>query len=254
MQAALMTVAHPSRGDRPASARRFRSIRRFVPLAVLAAGAIAFVALGLHRQLSFATLAAHREVLLELVGRHAALAAAGYVLVYALATALSIPGAALLSLTGGFLFGTIAGTILAVIAASLGATAVFLAARTALGGLLRGRAGSWLQRLETGFREDALSYLLLLRLVPLFPFAAVNLVAAFLGVPLKTYVIATVLGIIPGALVYASVGSGLGAVFDAGATPNLGIALEPRILLPILGLSVLALVPVVYKRIAARRR
>ncbi len=113
---------------------------------------------------------------------------------------------------------------------------------------LRRRAGPWIGRLEAGFRENALSYLLVLRLVPLFPFWLVNLVPAFLGVPLTTYALGTFVGIIPGSFVYASVGNGLGAVFDAGGTPDLTIIFEPEILLPIIGLSLLALIPVVYKK------
>ena len=107
--------------------------------------------------------------------------------------------------------------------------------------------------MEAGFKENALSYLLVLRLVPLFPFWLVNLVPAFLGVALGTYVLGTFLGIIPGSLVFASVGNGLGAVFDAGKTPDLGIIFEPAILGPILALSLLALVPIGYKRIVAKK-
>jgi uncharacterized membrane protein YdjX (TVP38/TMEM64 family) len=108
--------------------------------------------------------------------------------------------------------------------------------------------------MEEGFRQDALSYLLVLRLIPIFPFWLVNIVPAFLGVPLGTYVLGTFVGIIPGSFVYASVGNGLGAVFDAGGTPDLGIIFEPAILLPIVGLAVLALLPIAYRRFKARRR
>ena len=108
--------------------------------------------------------------------------------------------------------------------------------------------------MEEGFRRDALSYLLVLRLIPIFPFWLVNIVPAFLGVPLRTYVLGTFVGIIPGSFVYASVGNGLGAVFDAGGTPDLGIIFAPAILLPIVGLAVLALLPIVYRRFKARKR
>jgi uncharacterized membrane protein YdjX (TVP38/TMEM64 family) len=108
--------------------------------------------------------------------------------------------------------------------------------------------------MEAGFRENAFNYLLVLRLIPLFPFWLVNLVPAFLGVPLRTYVVATLLGIIPGSLVYASVGNGLGVVFDQGDTPDLGIIFKPAILGPILGLAALALLPVVYRRYKARSK
>jgi uncharacterized membrane protein YdjX (TVP38/TMEM64 family) len=140
-----------------------------------------------------------------------------------------------------------------VIAATVGATIVFLIARTALGDSLRRKAGPGMRRMEAGFRESAFNYLLFLRLIPLFPFWLVNLVPALLGVPLTTYVAATLLGIIPGGLVYASVGNGLGALFDAGGRPDLGIIFEPEIILPILGLAVLAILPVAYKKIRARQ-
>jgi uncharacterized membrane protein YdjX (TVP38/TMEM64 family) len=108
--------------------------------------------------------------------------------------------------------------------------------------------------MEAGFRANALSYMLFLRLVPAFPFFLVNLVPAFLGVSLKVFVIATAVGIVPATFIYASVGSSLGALLDAGSTPDLGLILEPRFLLPIVGLALLALVPVVYKRWRSRNR
>jgi uncharacterized membrane protein YdjX (TVP38/TMEM64 family) len=235
--------------SRPATSR---GIGRFVPLAVLAAGLVAFFALGLHRYVSFSALSEHRDTLLALVERNAVLAPLAFIAVYALAVAFSIPGAAVLTIAGGFLFGTLAGGLYVVVGATAGAVGVFLAARTALGDGLRRRAGPWMGRLEAGFRENALSYLLVLRLVPLFPFWLVNLVPAFLGVPLGTYALGTFFGIIPGSFVYASVGNGLGAVFETGGTPDLRIIFKPEILLPIAGLSLLALVPVIYKRIKGK--
>jgi uncharacterized membrane protein YdjX (TVP38/TMEM64 family) len=222
---------------------------RWLPLACLAAGFVAFFALGLHKYLTFDALKAHREDLLDWVAARPVLAPLVYMLVYAVVVACSLPGGAVLTVTGGFLFGTLVGGSYAVIGATIGAIAVFLAARTALGDVLRAKAGGAVRRMEEGFRKDAFSYLLILRLVPLFPFFVVNLVPAFLGVGLGTYSLATALGIIPGALVYASVGNGLGAVFDAGGKPHLGILFTPPILLPIIGLCVLALVPVAYKRL-----
>jgi uncharacterized membrane protein YdjX (TVP38/TMEM64 family) len=209
--------------------------------------ALAF-ALDLDERLSFEALRANRAALLALVAERPALTALGFVAIYATAVALSLPGALILTLAGGFLFGTALATVLVVIGATLGACVIFLIARGALGEPLRARAGPWLGRMEAGFRRDALSYLLVLRLIPLFPFWLVNLVPAFLGVPLPTFALATLVGIIPGSLVYASVGAGLGAVFEHGGTPDLGIILEPQILLPLLGLALLALLPVAYRR------
>jgi uncharacterized membrane protein YdjX (TVP38/TMEM64 family) len=225
-----------------------RGAGRFLPLAALAAGLVIFFALGLHRYLSFGALAENRDLLIRLVEDHPVTAPLAYISVYALAVAFSIPGAVVLTIAGGFLFGTWAGGLFVVVGATIGAVGVFLAARTAFGEGLRRRAGPWIARLEAGFRENALSYLLVLRLVPLFPFWLVNLVPAFLGVPLTTYALGTFVGIIPGSFVYASVGNGLGAVFDAGGTPDLTIIFKPEILLPIIGLSLLALIPVVYKK------
>jgi uncharacterized membrane protein YdjX (TVP38/TMEM64 family) len=240
-----------SDADPPAS--RPAGGRRFLPLAAIVVALVLCVAFRVDRYLSFQSLAAHREWLLDQVGRLGPAAGPVFAALYAVATALSIPGGIVFSITAGFLFGTVAGAAWGVIGATLGATAVFLAARTAFGDALRGRAGPWVDKLESGFRENALSYLLVLRLVPLFPFWLVNLVPAFLGVRLGTYVLATFVGIIPGALVYASVGSGLGALLERGETPDAGAILQPRVLLPILALAALSLVPVFYKRLRRAR-
>jgi uncharacterized membrane protein YdjX (TVP38/TMEM64 family) len=140
-----------------------------------------------------------------------------------------------------------------VIGATAGAIAIFLIAKTSLGDGLRRRAGPWVKRMQAGFNENALSYLLVLRLIPVFPFWIVNIVPAFLGVGLRDYALATFFGIMPGGFVYASVGNGLEAVIEAGGEPDLGIILEPAILLPILGLAALALLPVAYRKLKGRR-
>jgi uncharacterized membrane protein YdjX (TVP38/TMEM64 family) len=234
--------------------RRMAAIRRLAPLAVLLVAIGAFFVLGLHDYLSFEALRAHREELLAFVARHPALAPLAFTGLYTAVIALSVPGGAILTITGGFLFGLVPATLYVLVGATAGATIVFLIARTALGESLRARAGPRIRRMEEGFRADALSYLLVLRLIPLFPFWLVNIVPAFLGVPLRTYVLGTFLGIIPGSVVYASVGNGLGAVFEAGGTPDLGIIFKPAILLPIVGLAVLALLPAVYRKVRAGKR
>jgi len=238
-------------GDR--ARRGPRLVRRLLPLAVLLAALVVAFALRLDRYLSFEQLAAHREWLLAEVARLGLVAPVLFVLVYAAATGLSIPGATILTLTGGFLFGTLAGTAIVVIGATLGAAIVFLVARTAFGDALRARAGPFIRKLEDGFRANALNYLLVLRLVPLFPFWLVNLVPAFLGVRLSTFVVGTFIGIIPGAFVYASLGSGVGALIESGERPDLGIIFTPRVLLPLVGLAVLALLPVAYKWLQRKR-
>lgn len=228
--------------------------RRFLPLLLLVALIAAAFAFGLDRYVSFDALAQNRASLLAFVDRHPLTAPLLFALIYAAVVALSIPGASTMTLAGGFLFGTFLGGLVTVAAATLGAVIVFLIARTALGGVLRDRAGPRLARMEAGFRENALSYLLVLRLVPLFPFWLVNVAPALLGVPLGTYALATFIGIIPATFVYAGIGNGLGTVFDEGGTPDLALLLKPQFILPLLALALLALVPVAYKRWKARQK
>src|SRR5919106_1568008 len=242
------TTSTPSQEQHPVGF----SIQRLWPLAVLGLAIGTFFALRLDMYLTFEALRENRALLSQFVAQHAVLASILYLAVYATVIAASLPGGAVLTVTGGFLFGAIAGTLHVVVAATLGATLLFLIARTAFGDALRARAGAFLKKMEAGFRENAFNYLLVLRLIPLFPFWLVNLVPAFLGVPLGTYVLATFLGIIPGSLVYTSAGSGLGEVFDRGETPDLGIIFEPQIIGPILGLCLLALLPVAYRKYKAR--
>lgn len=227
---------------------RASALRRFWPLAVLAAGLALFFALGLERYATLDTLRDNREALSQWVAAHWALAILIYVAAYALMVAFSLPGALAATLTGGFLFGTVVGGLATVLAATAGATVLFIAAKTAFGDLLRAKAGPAIKRMEEGFRENAFSYLLVLRLVPIFPFFLVNLAPAFFGVTLPTFTAATFIGIVPGTFVFASLGNGLGAVFDAGRAPDLGLIKEPQVILPLLALAALALVPVLYRR------
>lgn len=215
---------------------------------------VPFFVLDLDAYLSFSSLAQHRDDLFAWRNENYPLTAFVFVAAYAAIVTLSIPGSVWLTVAGGFLFGTLAGTFLAVCGASLGAIAVFLAARYAVGDYLRARAGPAVRRMEAGFREDAFSYLLILRLIPLFSFWLVNLVPAFLGVPLRTYALATVIGIVPGSFVYCGIGNGLGSLFESGQTPDLGVIFEPAVLLPIAGLALLSLLPVAYKRYKRDRR
>ena len=236
----------------PSPVPRAGRLRRILPLLLLVTALALVWATGAHEALSLETLRRHRAFLLGFVAERPILAAAGYVLVYAATTALSIPGALVLTLAGGFLFGTLWATCLVVVGATTGAVLLFLIARTALGEPLRARAGPWLTKMAEGFRADAFNYLLVLRLVPLFPFWLVNLVPALLGVPLSTFALATAIGIVPGSLVYASVGAGLGVVLERGEEPDLGLLFEPAVLLPLLGLAALALLPVAWRRLRAR--
>jgi uncharacterized membrane protein YdjX (TVP38/TMEM64 family) len=227
------------------SSRNGVSARRLIPLGILVAAGIAF---GSH-YLTFGTLAEHRDWLCGLAARWGLVAALFYIGVYAILVALSVPVGAVLTIAGGYLLGTWLGTLAAVVGATLGATGIFLATRAGLGGLAQ-RAGPFLGKLEAGFRDDAFNYLLVLRLVPIFPFWLVNLVPALVGVRLRSYVLATFLGIIPATFVFASLGSGLGEIVEA---PDLGIVFHPSVFLPIVGLAVLALIPVAYKHWRGKR-
>ena len=222
--------------------------QRLLPLGLIIIAIAVVYLTGTHEYLSFEALAENREELAEFVSENKILAVTIYMALYAIAVALSLPGGAVLTITGGFLFGLVVGTISTVISATIGAIAIFLAARTALGNSLKHKVGPWMGKLEDGFRDNALSYMLVLRLVPIFPFWLVNLVPAFLNVPLRTYALGTFFGIIPGSFVFISIGNGLGAVFDRGEVRDMGIIFNPEILLPILGLSALALIPVIYKK------
>lgn len=236
------------------TARKPGPLRRLVPVAVLVLGLVLFFALGLDRYFTLEALREHRGTLQQFVATNGLLAIVGFVLMYSIVVAFSLPGGAVMTLAAGFLFGTIGGGLIAVAGATIGATALFLIARTAVGDLLRARAGPFLARMEEGFRENAMSYLLFLRLIPVFPFWLVNLVPAFLGVPTLTYVIGTFVGIIPGTFVFASVGNGLGAVLDAGQNPDLGIVFRPEILGPLVALALISLLPIAYKKYQARRK
>jgi uncharacterized membrane protein YdjX (TVP38/TMEM64 family) len=209
---------------------------------------------GLHQYLSLETLRLQRANLQDFVADHPAASLGVYMTAYVVAVVLSLPGSLFLSLTGGFLFGMWLGAAATWFAATVGATAIFLAARTAFASALKARAGGFIAKLERGFRRNAFSYLLSLRLMPAAPFFIVNLVPAFLNVRARDFVAATALGIIPGTLVYASIGAGLGAVFDAGQTPSLSLIARPEILVGLIGLASLSLAPVFFRKRTAERQ
>lgn len=234
-------------------AGRALSVKKFWLLGVLIVGLALFFLLDFDRFVTVDALRSHRSELTQFVAANMAVAIILYMSTYALLIAFSLPVGAILTILGGFLFGTVSGGSAAVLAATVGATALFLAAKTALSEPLRARAGPILRKMEDGIRADALNYLLVLRLVPIFPFFLVNMAAGLLGMRLRDYLLATFFGIMPGGLVYASVGNGLGAVFDSGGEPNLGIIFQPEVLLPLVALALLALVPVAHKRFKRRK-
>ena len=229
------------------------SMTRLLPLVIIVIGVGAYFALGGNQYLSFESLGQNRRELLQWTTENPVLAAVIFFAAYTLVVAFSLPGATWMTLGGGFVFGTLMATVFVVSAATIGAVAIFLIARYCLADCFHAKMGPAALKMEAGFQANALSYLLFLRLVPAFPFWLINLVPAFLGVPLRIYIIGTFVGIIPGSVVYCSVGNGLGAVFDSGGTPDLGIIFQPEILAPIIAMAVLALVPIGYKWIKSRR-
>ena len=188
---------------------------KVIILCIFVGGLAAFFLSGGGQWLNLETLKLHRTELLDYTEQHYALMLLLCGLIYAAATALSIPGAVLLSLTVGFLFGRWVGALVIVLAATLGATLVFLAARYLFAETAQRRAGGLAKKMLEGFKENAFSYLLFLRLVPLFPFWLVNLAPAFTSIKLRTYVTATALGIIPGSFVFANLGQSLGRIENA---------------------------------------
>ncbi|TMJ03337.1 MAG: TVP38/TMEM64 family protein [Alphaproteobacteria bacterium] len=243
-------------------------LRRFVPVVLILLAMIAVFATGAHRHVSLETLVKHRMTIDAFIGAHAIAAGAAYMAIYIIVVALSIPGSLFLTITGGILFGVLVGGIATVISATIGATIIFLIAKGACGESLVRRAGPLACKLVEGFKADAFNYLLFLRLVPAFPFFLVNLVPALVGVKLPTFVAATFIGIIPAVFAFTFLGSGLDSVIAvqegiyraclaAGRTDcqihfNIGMIATPRLLASLATLGVIALIPVIVKRLRAR--
>jgi uncharacterized membrane protein YdjX (TVP38/TMEM64 family) len=242
-------------------------LKRLWPLLLLIGVGGFVIAMGWHRYLTLEQLAVHRETLRGLIEGHLLLALVCFMALYAVVVALSVPGGAVLTIAGGFLFGWLWGGLASIVAATLGATVVFAVAKSALSDVLAARAGPWLSRFRDGFREDAFSYLLFLRLVPIFPFWLVNLAPGLLGVPFGIYVLSTFLGIIPGTFAFSLAGNGLDSVIEAqqaahqsclakageGAQKSCPYELDPSALLTgelivgLVALGLVSLIPVALK-------
>lgn len=222
--------------------------RRWIIALIAIAFVLALRFTGLGDLLSLETLARHRATLTGWVAENPLLAAAAFMALYTAAVAFSVPGAVVLTLSGGFLFGAAPGTALTVAAATAGAALVFVFARAVFGADALARLGPRAQSLAEGIQRNAWSYLLVLRLVPLFPFFLVNLVPAFAGVRLPVFVATTLLGIIPGSAVFSLSGAGIGRVLDAGGTPTLTGILTLEIILALCGLAALALLAIPLRR------
>lgn len=236
--------------DAPQSAMMKR-----LPLIVIAIVAV-LGAFFLRDYLTFDTLRDNREALLVFRDENYLLTVLLFICAYVVIVGFSLPGATVATLTGGFLFATFPGALFNVIGATLGASAIFIAARSGfgekLGARLEGSDGI-VKKIKDGIDENQWSMLFLLRLVPAVPFFMANLIPAFLEVPLRRFMISTFFGIIPGTVVFTSIGAGLGAVFASGETPNLGVLFEPYIIGPIIGLCVLALLPIIIKAVRGNK-
>jgi uncharacterized membrane protein YdjX (TVP38/TMEM64 family) len=264
----MTPVERQSLGDVDARNVTLARLRRFVPLAVVALITITVFATGTHRHLSLETLVRHRMAIDAFIAAHSVAAVGAFMLIYITVVALSIPGSVLLTISGGIVFGTLLGGLAALVSATVGATIIFLIASSACGGSLVRRAGPLAAKIADGICADAFSYLLFLRLVPAFPFFLVNLAAAVVGVKLRTFIIATAIGIVPATFVYAFLGDGLDSVLAAkdaayqsclasGAVDcrlhfDLAMLATPRLLAALAALGAIALVPVVVRRLWAR--
>jgi len=228
-----------------------REIKRFIPLFIIAGLSLSAWYFGLHHYFSFDFIKSHYAMIVIYIKLYPFSTLAFYMAVYIAIVGLSIPGATFMTLIGGLLFGQLLGTCSVVVAATIGATILFVSAKLASQELLTQKAGPWVDKMKSGFQENAFSYLLTLRLIPIFPFVAINLVAAVFQIPLETFIVATFVGIIPGSFVYVSIGTALkDVILSSNLTPQ--IALEPKFLLAFTGLGILSLLPALYKRFHLR--
>jgi uncharacterized membrane protein YdjX (TVP38/TMEM64 family) len=237
---------------------------------VIVLASVIVFAMDWHRYFSFETLARHHDALRDVIAQNRGASIVTYVALYVVVIALALPAGLFLTVTGGLLFGVAVGGTAALVGATAGAICFFLIAKSAFGEHLMRRAGAPAERLAQGFRADAFNYLLFLRLVPIFPFWLVNLVPALVGVRLATFSAATALGIIPATFAFASVGAGLESVIaaqeaayrsclavgrlDCRLNFQLKTAITPELLAALAALGVVALIPVVVKRLRARSR
>ncbi len=223
--------------------------KKLLPLLLIISAIILAYVFELHRFLSYASLKEHHEMLKAWTQAHLLLSILTVAGIYIVVVALSLPVATSITLFSGYLFGTFLGGTVVIVSASIGACIIFLVVRYALADWIAGRSHQWLKKLEQGFQENAFNYLLFLRLVPLFPFWVVNVAPALLNMRLRSYFVATFFGIIPGSLVYTALGNSLNALLAEDKTPDIGIIFQPNVFVPLLLLGLLALVPVLYRKL-----
>lgn len=229
-----------------------KKIRKYLPLFLIASLSITACFFDLQHYFNFETLKTHQNSLEDFITQNLSVSILIYCVLYIIIVGLSIPGATFMTLLGGFLLGQWIGTLAAVVSATIGASILFISAKMASTDLLSQKSGSRIKKMQSGFQENAFSYLLTLRLIPLFPFVAVNLAAAFFQIPMRTFFIGTFFGIIPGSFVYVSMGVALHEVMQKpNVTPN--VMLDPKFLLAFIGLGILSLLPILYKRFKRNR-
>jgi len=226
-------------------------ILRIVPLALIIILMLMVYIFDVAKYFMFDELKQQHQMLKEFVSVHPYSAPILFILIYIISIALSLPGAALLSIIAGFLFPQPLSVIYVISGATIGAVLIFLAAKTALGDSLRMRAGDLLNNMQEGFKEDAASYMLFLRIVPLFPFWLVNIAAAFFGVSLRIFALTTFIGIIPGAFVFTQAGAGLGSILETKGELSISAIFTTDIKIALIALAIFALIPVVIKKIKA---
>ena len=227
---------------------KIKKIKRWLPLILLATLMVVAFSSGILEQLNLEALQTHKEALLSKVTAHPVISALAFIGSYITVVALSLPVALIFPLTGGFLFGKWLGTLYVVGAATLGASLIFLIAKTALGETLRGKAGGLYKRIESNMKENAIGYLLFMRLVPVFPFFLVNIVPALFNIPLRAFILTSFFGMIPGSFVFVNLGEQLGEI------NNLSDLISGETLLAFALLGFLALVPTLYKQLKARKK
>lgn len=229
----------------------FISVKKWLLLSFLCLAFFLFYYFELYKYLSLETIKTYHLSIEQWTNTHYISAVSLYLIIFTVLVACGIPCATVLTLFGGFLFGTIA-LLYAIIGTTLGGAILFLAIRTSIGAHIAAKRSGWIKAMEHGFQQNAFNYLLLLRLVPIFPCGLSNIAAGALNVPLKTYIAATVLGIFPSTLIYVFVGRGLDNLL-AARTPKLDMLLEPSILLPLIGLAILSIFPLIYRHIKSNK-
>jgi uncharacterized membrane protein YdjX (TVP38/TMEM64 family) len=225
---------------------------RFVPIGLLAMLAVAAVASGSLHELTFANLQAHHRELRAFVRAHPAESMAAYLAIETLVVAACLPGPGLMSAVAGFLFGALAGGTLCLAAAVAGSCMVYLACRTAFGGVVAQRANPRVARLARALQHDGFGLLLTLRLMPVMPLMVVNVAAGLAPAPLVAFFAASLLGGAPTSFLLAAAGSGLGRLFHEGVKVDASVFLRPSLMAPLAALAVLSAVPAIV-RIARKR-